>query len=120
MSNSESPPTGTTTLPGGMSTDREVITLLREGNAVVYFDCPGFNAYVETPESATGREEIARKFIMWYNDDGTPEGWEQTSIDPLTLKRELRQREFSLVLEAPPKLRIQRESDGARETHEDL
>jgi hypothetical protein len=120
MSNSEHSPTGVMTLPGGTSTDREVIRLLREEGAVVYFDCPGFDAYVKAPEENAEREGIVREFIVWYNDDYTPEvGWEQTSIDPLTLKRELRQREFCLVTEAPSERRIRRESDGMRETNED-
>lgn len=118
MSNSKRSLTGTITLPGGMSTDREVIRLIREESAVVYFDCPGFDAYVKAPEGTT-RGGIVREFIMWYNDDYTREkGWEQTSIDPLTLKRELREREFSLVTETPSELRIRTESDEMEEIYE--
>lgn len=120
MSNSEHPPTAARTLPEGTSTDREVIRLLREESAVVYFDCPGFDAYVKAPEGSTETKAIVREFVVWYNDDyGLGEGWERTSIDPLTLKRELRQREFSLVTETPSERRIRIESDGVRETNDD-
>jgi hypothetical protein len=113
MSNSDHPPTGAVTLPGGIDTDREIIRLLRKEGAVVYFDCPGFDAYVKAPEDVDTMNGLVREFIVWYNHDYKPqEGWERTSIDPLTLKRELRQREFSLVTEAPSKRRIRTGSDG--------
>jgi hypothetical protein len=99
MSNSEHRPAKMITLPEEIYTDREVIRLLREESAVVYFDCPGFDAYVKAPEDAP--DEVIDEFIVRYNDDYSEEGWEQTSINPLTLKRELREREFSIVNESP-------------------
>lgn len=118
MSNSEHSRTGAVTFPGGTSTDREIIRLIREESAVVYFDCPGFDAYVKAPEESAETEEIVREFVVWYNDYTPEKGWERTSIDPLMLKRELRQQEFSLVAETPSERRIRTESDGMRETYE--
>jgi hypothetical protein len=101
MSNSDYRSAKTITLPEGIYTDREVIRLLREESAVIYFDCPGFDAYVKAPEDMESPDEIIDEFTVQYNDDYSERGWEQTSINPLTLKRELREREFSIVNESP-------------------
>jgi hypothetical protein len=101
MSDSEYRSAKTITLPEEIYTDREVIRLLREEDVVVYFDCPGFDAYVKAPEVMESTDEVIEEFTVWYNDDYSEEDWEQTSINPLTLKRELREREFSIVNESP-------------------
>lgn len=91
------------TLPKAVECDREAIRLLREERAVVHFDCPEFDAYVKAPDG------VIREFTMLYTtshdytDTRDPDRraeWQQTSIDPFTLKRELRRREFSIEADA--------------------
>lgn len=97
MNNDMKRPSGTVTLPGEFESDKEVIRLLREERLVVHFD-GAFEAYVTAPGG------IVHEFPMWYNDHYAPEDgdeWQRTSIDPLTLKRELSRREFSIEAESP-------------------
>lgn len=75
--------------------DKDVIRLLREERVVVSFEDPEFDAYVKAPEG------VVHEFIVLYSDNhadrqNPDQGWERTSIDPFTLKRELRRREFSI------------------------
>lgn len=108
MSNDTQRPMGTVTLPGEVSTNREVIRLIREKNLVVHFDCAGFEAYVKAPDG------IVHEFPVWYNDHYShdpDEKWQQTSIDPLTLKRELSDREFSIETESTEHRRLFRTPD---------
>lgn len=87
-------------LPVVVECDREAIRLLREERAVVHFDCPEFDAYVKAPDG------VVHEFSMLYtlsHDTHNPDlgdEWQRTSIDPFTLKRELRRREFSIEANA--------------------
>lgn len=95
MSNRVKRSIGAITLPEDVESDREIIRLLREERVVVHFTCPEFDAYVKAPDG------IVHEFtaLYNYNDSDHDLEWQRTSIDSFTLKRELRRREFDIVVD---------------------